>query len=185
MCPARRPWRSLGLLVVLVVMAATMGATASAQVATLGSPAPEASEAPASPAPDGQRSLLDWAACMRDQGIDMDDPVFGLDGDLIGGLGKSGEGSKVDAKGAQYVAATEACADLLAAFKAPPDPAQQAEQAEVRLAWAACMRDQGIDMPDPATDGTYSSYDWKVDLKSEDYVAADETCRELTEAADK
>ena len=105
MCPARRPWRSIGLLVVLVVLAAALGATASAQVATLGSPAPEASEAPASPAPDGQQGLLDWAACMREQGIDM---------------------------------------------------------------------------PDPNADGSYVDYDWKLDLKGEEYTAADEVCRELT-----
>ena len=180
MCPARRPWRSIGLFVVLVVLAAAMGAAASAQVATLGSPAPEASEVPASPAPDGQQALLDWAACMREQGIAMDDPVFGLDGELLGGLGKGGEGTKVDIKSEQYTAANETCADLLTAFKAQPDPEQEAEQAELRLDWATCMREQGIDMPDPNADGSYADYDWKLDVKGEEYMAADEVCRELT-----
>ena len=180
MCPARRPWRAIGLLVILVLVAAAMGAAASAQVATLGSPAPDASTAPSSPAPDAQQALLDWTACMREQGIDMDDPVFGLDGELSGGLGKDGKGAKVDAKGEAYTAADEACADLLVAYKPPPDAQLLAEQAELRLDWAACMRRQGIDMPDPGPDGSFSSYDWKIDLKAEAYTAADETCRETT-----
>ena len=104
MCPARRPWRSLGLLIALVLLAAALGATASAQVATLGSPSPEATEAPASPTQDGQQSLLEWAACMREQGIEV---------------------------------------------------------------------------PDPDPDGSFSSADWKLDLKDADYAAADETCRGL------
>jgi hypothetical protein len=180
MCPARRPFRSIGRLVLLVVIAAGFGAAASAQVATLGSPAPEASAAPASPAPDGQEALLAWAACMRESGIEMEDPRFGLDGELIGGLGKDGTGSKADTKSPEYQLASEACADSLTAFKAPPDPEQQAKRAEQQLAWAACMRDEGIDMPDPNPDGSYASYDWKLDPKGEEYSAASEICREAT-----
>lgn len=181
MCPAHRPWRSISLLAVLVVMAMAMGAVASAQVATLGSPEPSAStaSASASPTPDGQQALLDWAACMRDQGVEMDDPRFGLDGELVGGLGKDGEGSKVDAKSEAYSAANELCGDLLTASKAPPDPEQLAERTEAQLAWAACMRQQGIELPDPNPDGSFPSYEWKIDLKGEAYAGANEVCRGL------
>ena len=117
---------------------------------------------------------------MREQGIEMDDPVFALDGEVTGGLGKDGDGSGIDAKSETYAVATEACADLVTTLKAPPDPELAAEQAEARLAWAACMREQGIDMPDPNPDGSYVSYDWKIDLKGEQYSAADEACREVT-----
>lgn len=177
MCPARRPWRSIGLLVFLVVLAAAMGAAASAQVATLGSPAPEASAAP-SPPPDGQDALLAWATCMRDNGIEMDDPVFGIDGQVVAGLGKDGSGKKADAEGEAYQFANEACAHLVTSFKAPLDPEQEAERAEVLLTWAACMREQGVDMPDPDGDGSWADYDWKLDLKSGQYTAADEVCRD-------
>ena len=180
MCPARRPWRSISLLVALVLLAAAMGAAASAQVATLGSPAPAASEVPETPGPDGQQGLIDWAACMRDNGVEMDDPRFGLDGELIGGLGKDGAGAKADVASETYEAASAACADHLTTFKAPLDPEQRLERAELVLAWAGCMREQGIDMPDPDADGRYSSYDWKLDLKDADYAAADELCRDPT-----
>ncbi len=117
---------------------------------------------------------------MREQGVAMDDPVFGLNGELTGGLGKDGEGAKADALSETYAAAEAACAELLVSFKAPADPELEAEQAELRLAWAGCMRDQGIDIPDPDPDGSFSSYDWKVDLESGTYIAADELCRETT-----
>ena len=185
MCPARRPWRAVGLLVVLVVLAAGMGAVASAQVATLGSPEPSASPALASPTPDGQQGLLDWAACMREQGVEMDDPRFGLEGELVGGLGKNGEGSKADAKSEDYVAANDVCGDLLSAFKPAADPEQLAEQTESVLAWTACMREQGVELPDPNPDGSFSHYDWKIDLQGEVYTAADKVCRDLAGATGK
>jgi len=153
MCPARRPWHSIGLLVLVVLIAAAFGATSA---------------------------LLAWAGCMRENGVEMDDPQFGLDGELVGGLGKDGTGQKADAKSELYQLAGEACSDQLAAFKAPPDPEQLAEQTEQLLAWSACMREQGIDMPDPNADGSYADYDWKLDLKGDEYVAADEVCREAS-----
>jgi len=161
----------------MVALAGVFGAAASAQVATLGSPVPEESAAPASPVPDGQEALLAWAACMRENGVDMDDPQFGVDGELTGGLGKGGKGSDADAKDETYQLATEACSDQLTTFKAPPDPEQQVEQAEQLLAWTACMREQGVDMPDPNPDGSFATYDWKLDLKSAEYTAANEACR--------
>jgi hypothetical protein len=178
MCPARRPFWSIGILVVAVLLTALLGAAAAAQVATLGSPAPDAEPLPSVAAGDGQEALLDYAACMREHGISMDDPRFGADGELIGGLGKGGSGVDVDPKGETYQSALEACGDLLVSFKTPPDPAQQAEQAEALLAWAGCMREQGIDLPDPNADGGFPDYDWKIDLKGDAYALADAACRE-------
>jgi hypothetical protein len=178
MCPARRPFWSIALLVLAVLLTAVLGAAASAQVATLGSPAPEASAVPASPTPDGQETLLAWAACMRENGVEMDDPRFGLEGELVGGLGEDGVGKKGDAEGETYQLASEACSELVSVFKAPVDPTQQAERADQLLVWAACMREQGVDLPDPNADGTFPDYGWKLDLKGDEYTAADEVCRD-------
>lgn len=116
---------------------------------------------------------------MRENGVEMDDPRFGLDGELTGGLGKDGAGTKVDTRSEAYSAASDACAELLTAFKAPPDPEQQAEQTERLLAWAGCMREQGVDIPDPDADGSFSSDDFKLDLKGGEYTTANETCAEV------
>lgn len=35
-------------------------------------------------------------------------------------------------------------------------------------------------MPDPNADGSFDSYDWKLDLKGEEYSVADGACREVT-----
>ncbi len=45
--------------------------------------------------------------------------------------------------------AMEACGDLLAALQPEIDPEQQAEQNEQLLAFAECMRREGVDFPDP------------------------------------
>jgi hypothetical protein len=119
---------------------------------------------------------------MRDHGVEMDDPQFDLDGQVVSGLGKSGTGSTSDVKGEAYQLASEACSDLIVAFKAPPDAQQQAEQANALLTWAACMRDQGVDVPDPNADGTFADYDWKLDLKGTDFVAANTVCGEAAGA---
>lgn len=180
MCPARRPLWSIGLLVGAILLTALLGSVASAQVATLGTPASEASAAPSIPPADGQEALLAWAGCMREQGVEMDDPRFGVDGALVGGLGKDGIGAKSDAEGETYQSASEACSELLLAFKAPPDAAQQAERTEQLMVWADCMREQGVDVPDPGADGSFADYDWKLDLKGDAYLAADQACRTVT-----
>jgi hypothetical protein len=59
------------------------------------------------------------------------------------------------------------------------DPALQAEQTEAALRFAACMRDQGLDWPDPAADGSkFAGSDVKVDKKSPEFQAAFEVCNE-------
>jgi hypothetical protein len=49
-------------------------------------------------------------------------------------------------------AAQQACQSFLDKVRAnmpPPDPAQEEEMKQKALAFAQCMRDHGIDMPDP------------------------------------
>jgi hypothetical protein len=43
----------------------------------------------------------------------------------------------------------EACGELLAALQPDVDPELQAEQVEQQLAFAECMRREGVDFPDP------------------------------------
>ena len=146
---------------------------ALAQVATLGTPPPDA-EASAAPAEElsAEDSMLAYAACMRENGVETDDPQFDINGDLISkptyDKGKEGE---------TFQAASEACGDLLLALKPALDPALQAEQTENALRFAACMRDQGLDWPDPAPDGSkFAGSEVKVDKGSPEFAAAFEAC---------
>jgi hypothetical protein len=137
----------------LVALVACTGGTGGPGVATLDSPDPSGSPG-SSPAPSAvtpQDAALAYARCMRENGVDMPDPVV-----------KTGSGGEVmiDQRGGAPVskdkmaAADKICHHFMAA--AAPNgqgPAMSAEDQDKVLAFAKCMRDHGIDMPDPDFSG--------------------------------
>ena len=102
--------------------------------------------------PEGQTALIDAGpgvdivSILRDHGIDIPDPQFGVDGGFFGG-GQDVAG--IDFLSRDFLDATEACQHLLQALQPELDQAQQAEQNEQLLVFAECMRREGIDFPDP------------------------------------
>jgi hypothetical protein len=97
---------------------------------------------------DDQRSemrdaALDFAKCMRENGVDMEDPK--PDG---GVLLRAGPGSGNDPETVRK--AEEACRKHMEKVE-PPEISEEQEQEfkERALKFARCMREQGIDMPDP------------------------------------
>lgn len=106
---------------------------------------------------EAQDALLDWAACMRDQGIDMPDPqITGDGGVMIGGVASSededdeGDGStQAPPDREAFEAARDECGDP-PMIGGPPSEEDLAEMKENALKLAECMRDEGIeDFPDP------------------------------------
>ena len=120
---------------------------ASAQVATLASPAPDeaATAAPAGEI-DEEQAILDFVACLNDNGLDLPDPQFGPEGPRFADPSVL---LRIDFRSAEFLDSMEACQELLAALQPDVDPELQAEQVEQQLAFAECMRREGIDFPDP------------------------------------
>ena len=141
----RRNLAALPLLTLLLVLA--LATVAAAQVATLATPAPDA-DATAAPGEevDGEQAILDFVACLRDQGVDLPDPQFGPEGPRFSDPSVL---LSIDFRSSDFLDAVEACDEMLAALQPEIDPEQQAEQAEQQLAFAECMRREGIDFPDP------------------------------------
>jgi hypothetical protein len=152
--------------------------------ATDGSVAPAAStpadgSAPPVSAPtDPEEAMLAYTECMRDHGIEMEDPQpAGGEGGARGIIARAPEADDED-----FQAAQAECEPLLDAVVSDfePDPEQQAEMREQLLDYADCMREQGIDMPDPAFDegggGLVVGQDQDVDVDSDEFRAADEEC---------
>ena len=145
-------------VVAVTVLGACGGSSPSAQVASLAgsqstggtttTTAGTTSEA------DAQQAMLDFAQCMREHGIDMPDPQFGDNGNAsfsVGSEGTPADKTKLDD-------AQKACQSYLDKVKsnAPPmDPAKVEAEKQRMLDFAQCMRDHGIDFPDPqiSTDG--------------------------------
>jgi hypothetical protein len=97
----------------------------------------------------GQEQAMKFAECMRDNGVsEFPDP------DASGGLTIDGivNGSSLDTSTPAWKEAIAACKDLQ-----PPGfmgTEASPEEQEVRLEFAQCMRDNGVeDFPDPAPNG--------------------------------
>jgi hypothetical protein len=154
--------RSALALAALTTMAAcgSAGAKGAAQVASVASDATTTTTAAAggnTSEADAQQAMLDFAACMREHGVDMPDPQFNGDGNgtfTVGGPGIGG----TDVDKAKLDEAQKTCQPFLDKVRSnmpPPDPAKMEEEKQKLLAFAQCMRDHGIDFPDPQinTDG--------------------------------
>ena len=128
---------------------------------------------------DPQEAALAWAECMRENGVDVPDPKVDDNGMFIIEGGEISEGSSEDFEGAD-----EECRDLLGD---PPgaqlSDEEKAELNDAGLRFAKCMREEGIDVPDPGPHGqsiTIGGPDG-VDPEDPTFVAAEEKCRHIME----
>ncbi|WP_432980997.1 hypothetical protein [Dactylosporangium sp. CA-233914] len=108
-----------------------------------------------------------FARCMREHGVDMPDP--GPDGNLQFDAGAGGDRDKA-------VQAASQCQQYLPSGGAMTDLSP--EQLEQGRAFAKCMREHGIDMPDPDP-GTGLSAILKggIDFDSPAFKEATEACK--------
>ena len=149
---------ALALAGVLFVAACGGGGGSNPQVASLGEGAsgPTTTAAPGGSSngssngdeADAQQAMLDFAACMREHGVDMPDPQFDADGKAAIAIG----GGPSDLDTAKVNEAQKACDSYLQKVREnmpPPDPAKVEEEKQKLLQFAQCMRDHGIDFPDP------------------------------------
>jgi hypothetical protein len=87
-------------------------------------------------------AMLAYAKCMRDNGVDMPDPAPGERGIRL----RAPEGVTPE----EMEAAEEECRPHLDKVEAPElSEEQQKEFQDAALAHARCMREHGIDIPDP------------------------------------
>lgn len=135
------------LALVLGAMAACGDNDSGGEVASAngGQAAPTAS---ASPGAFDAEQARKFAQCMRDNGVpEFPDP----DPNGGGGLGGVLANSNIDRNSAAFQKAAGACRDLMPnGGQRPQLDAAQTEQLRV---WAQCMRDNGIDVPDPDPNG--------------------------------
>lgn len=123
-------------------------------------------------------AVLEFAACMRDGGIDFPDPVIDSDGNL--GFDLLALRDLADVDQGEIEKAFEPCAPLLAGVNFGFDRVFDAGFQDELVAFSACMRDNGFDMPDPdftALTGTGQLYP-EFDLEDPDFESAFEACED-------
>lgn len=173
------------VLLLLASLAACSAPTATPDgVASLASDSPAADgSAEPSASLDFEAAQLAFAECMRDHGIDMPDP------DTAGGAG--GGSVQIGGRGEdrdEFQAAMEDCDQFLEQagnLRGETDP----EMLDKMVEFAQCMRENGIDMPDPqadggimvqrSADGNVSSSAGDIDPSSPEFQAAEEACRPI------
>ncbi|WP_051426195.1 hypothetical protein [Jiangella gansuensis] len=117
-------------------------------------------------AADGELAFYE---CMRDNGIDMPDPDPSQQGIQL---------ELPDDPGAAE--AMEECRSLLPDGGEASDP--DADALEALRAFTTCMRENGVDMPDPAADGSLSM-PTGLDPNSAEFQAAIGACQSLLAGA--
>ena len=130
--------------------------------------------------PPGEAGELAHAQCMRDHGIDWPDPEF-VDGEWELRLDDD-----IDLESPEYKTAEEACAEVRQDGQPegegmnPDDRARQEEEMDKMLEFAACMREQGLEFPDPVMDdeGGISGPAGPMDGDWEAFEAAKKACEE-------
>jgi hypothetical protein len=143
----------LASVAVIVLVTACSGAPAASGVATLDDPSASGtpSASPSASAMTPQDAALAYARCMRENGVEMPDPqvTTGANGEIAI---EQSAGAAVPKE--KMAAADATCRHFMTAAgpNGPREPLS-AEDLDKLLQFAKCMREHGIDMPDPQADG--------------------------------
>ena len=181
-------------LALAAFIAACSAGPASSGVVSLATPSPAngASAAP-SESVDPEVAIADFEACMKDHGVDVQIAIAG-DG---GGGPSTGEfraptnageaqpngakpGDGPDLKAME--AAEAACKDLLpSGMTGDPNATMDPEMADQLLDFSKCMRDHGIDFPDPQFEGggVRVQMGEGIDPTSQAFKDAQEACGDM------
>lgn len=138
------------IAVALALLVAACSGSADESVASLSSQSTTTAPSTGQPS-DGETTdedaILAFAACMRENGIeDFEDPTIGSDGRIEFG-GGGGEGERADREALR--AARDICQENLEGLAFGPGNVDRSEIEDQLYEFAACMRDNGYDMPDP------------------------------------
>ncbi len=156
-------------------------------LAGCGTDAPQA-EGQAGKEQDAVAGALKFARCMREQGLDFPDPQVSGKGLIKMGPGPGKDFNPDDPK---IRAAQEKCeTHLEGGGGRAPDAATQAKFQDAFLKFAACMRRNGIDMPDPKPGSGGGILLRKGDKSGPDpespaFQAADKKCHGKLDAFEK
>jgi hypothetical protein len=167
------------LAIVTGLLAACANGSDEDGVASLGGDAATGATGMSGSNEDPEEALQAFAECMREHGVeDFPDPQIDEDGGIEIGAPAGGPG---DADRETLDAAMEACQDLLPQDLGPggegPSAEDQAALEDAMLAYAQCMRDHGIDFPDPDfSGGAVIQQGGNFDPSDPEFQDADEAC---------
>jgi hypothetical protein len=178
--PPRRRWRPrlaalIAMLALTLAVAACGGGGKANGVASLSGANKPTATTTAGGSHDDRQAALAFARCMRQHGIDMPDPKFngnGISQEFSARRGGKGPDDPT------FKAAQQACQQYLPNGGQPTKPNPQEQQQ--MLQFARCMRQHGIDMPDPKPGGgiEMKGGPGTVNPDSPKFKAAEQACQQ-------
>ncbi len=182
----------IALLVVLVLVATACGGDDEADgVASLEDIEPTASVEATNTTTDGQidteQAMLNFTQCLRDEGLDIQDPEIDADGGFNFRQLAEGAGD-IDQEALR--AGFEACQSELEGITLRGGGIDRTAIQDTLIEYAACMRDNGYDMEDPdlsnfgpgsgegeGQPGQGGGPFGEIDPEDPDFIAANEACQ--------
>jgi len=136
-----------------------------------------------SSAEETEQAILELTSCLRDNGLDIEDPTVDASGNVD--FGNFGDLSEIDEEVAEQ--ALDACRDLLDGVTLGfQDQIDFTAIEDGLLDYAVCMRDNGFDLPDPdfsldaffggGPDGEQQGPFGDIDPEDPAFVAANSEC---------
>jgi hypothetical protein len=129
-------------------------------------------------AKDAEKAMLDFARCMREHGVDMPDPKPGQ-GDVL--RFEAPAAATPVPEGNKFVEAEKACRHFMDKAGPPQlSPEDQKQMQDAMLAFARCMREHGVEMPDPQPGGggIVARVGEGADPRSAEFQAAEKDCKD-------
>ena len=144
---------------------------------------------------DAEQAMLDLAACLRDNGVEIEDPTVDASGNVqFGGLrgATAADGAEIDREA--FRAAMDQCQESLEGVALGFGGRGEIDVTELQdtmVEYAACMRDNGYDMDDPdlTNSGPGSGGEpgegggggpfGDIDRDDPDYLAAQDVCGDI------
>jgi hypothetical protein len=183
---------SFALLALVVAACGAASPSSSDGVVSLATPAPsDAASAAPSESVDPEVAIADFTACMKEHGVDVQISI--AQPGTAGSGPQNGEfrappnaGEAQPNKGAPDQKALQeadaACRHLLpSGMEGDPNATMDPEMADKLLDFSKCMRDHGIDFPDPQFQGggVMMQMGEGIDPSSDEFQAAQEACGDL------
>jgi hypothetical protein len=129
---------------------------------------------------EAEEAAIAFAQCMRNNGIEIDDPTVDEDGsvDFFGG---GAPPTDLDPQSEQFQTALDECGDLIEGAALGVAGFDDPEIQDQALALTTCLREQGIDVPDiDFSGGVPAGPPPGVDFDDPEFQAAFELCQEET-----
>lgn len=165
-------------LAALAVLLAGCGGSSEPEVAQLDSQAAStaadtSSAETATTAQDARDLLVEFTGCVRDQGVNIPDPDFNASPvEVRKRLEKAG----IDPEDPKFQDAIDACQPILLGILQTLSTEEIQGFRDSLLAYARCMRDEGVNLPDPDFTRGLDIFGGAIDPTDPAFDKADEKC---------